>query len=76
MLAFCANRIMAMQELQASGTMASGFVKTGCYKCPGIKPDCPYYTPLSWVYESEEDIPVSLRVFLPENEDDARGAKV
>ncbi|MCU0722594.1 MAG: hypothetical protein MUC63_03070 [Planctomycetes bacterium] len=63
-LKFCANRIMALQELQATGTMAPGFRDTGCYSCPGIAESCPFFTPMGWVYETEEDIPPAIRAFI------------
>ena len=64
MLDFCANRIMALQELQATGTLAVGFKESGCYQCDGHKKDCPFLTPMAWVYESEESIPDSIRIFI------------
>jgi hypothetical protein len=63
-LKFCANRIMALQELQATGTMAVGFRDTGCYPCHGLNEQCPYYTPMEWVYNTEEDIPPTIRAFI------------
>jgi hypothetical protein len=63
-LKFCANRIMAMQELQATGTMAVGFRETGCYRCHGIDEACPYYTPMEWVYGTPETIPPAIRAFI------------
>jgi len=63
-LKFCANRIMALQELQATGTMAVGFRDTGCYPCRGLDERCAYYTPMEWVYDTEEDIPPTIRAFI------------
>ncbi len=63
-LKFCANRVMAMQELQATGTMAAGFRDTGCYSCQGRMENCPYYTPMAWVYETEDGIPPQIRALI------------
>jgi hypothetical protein len=68
-LDFCANRVMALQELQAQGHMALGFLQAGCYRCSGIDPACECYTPIAWVYASEEAIPPHVAHFLPEEGD-------
>ncbi|MHC4779879.1 MAG: hypothetical protein ACYTFG_14990 [Planctomycetota bacterium] len=67
MLKFCANRIMALQELQALGRMAAGFERSGCYACPGTKTECSYFTPLAWVYDSNGEIPEAIRAFIRES---------
>lgn len=64
MLKFCANRVMALQELQASGQMAVGFQRAGCYKCSGRVETCAFFTPLSWVYESEGKVPRGIAAFI------------
>ena len=68
MLKFCANRIMALQELQALGRMAAGFERTGCYACTGLVAECEYYTPLGWVYEKEKEVPDPVGVFIPDED--------
>ena len=67
MLQFCVNRVLALQELQAIGRMAAGFQRSGCYQCPGIRTECEFYTPFSWVYETEAQIPHAIAVFLRKN---------
>lgn len=72
MLDFCANRVMALQELQASGTMARGFLASGCYRCSGRRYDCGFYTPLGWVYESADAVPENVTVFVTAEEEPGR----
>ncbi|GEM_PF-3524741 len=69
-LQFCANRVMALQELQALGTMAAGFLDAGCYRCSGRDDACEYYTPLGWVYETAREVPPQIVAFLPGNAGD------
>ena len=59
----CANRVMALQELQATGSLAAGFREAGCYACGGFERKCGTYTPLCWVYASVDLIPPAIRVF-------------
>jgi hypothetical protein len=68
MLKYCANRIMALQELQALGRMAAGFERTGCYACDGLATECEFYTPLGWVYEAEKEVPDPVGVFIPDED--------
>jgi hypothetical protein len=71
MLEFCANRIMALQELQALGRMAAGFQRSGCYRCSGTDKACEFYTPIAWVYETEEDIPPTVAIFIRKDDGQA-----
>lgn len=60
----CVNKVMAIQEEREFGRRPGGFSRTGCYECPGVKPECPFQTPISWVYETRERIPAAIRVIL------------
>ena len=60
----CVNRIMAEQEEMNLGRKADGFASAGCYGCSGQETSCAHFTPLDWIYQTEDLIPEAVKTIL------------